>query len=69
MARPPNPVAQQLQEIGVRSGYAYDLANGKRTPSLRMAREIEAQIGIPLSAWPLRKPTADSADTVENTAA
>jgi len=57
-------IAQRLQEIGVANGHAYDLANGRRSPSLKLAREIETKLGIPMSAWPMpEKPRRGDAQT------
>lgn len=56
-------IAQRLQEIGVANGHAYDLANGRRSPSLKLARRIEAEMGIPMSAWPMpEKPRRTTAE-------
>ena len=44
--------AQVLREkIGLSQGYASDLANGKRRPSLKLAVRIQREIGIPITHW------------------
>lgn len=53
MAEPQTSLAKQLQDLGVANGHAYDLANGRRRPSLTLARKIEDELGIPMSAWPM----------------
>jgi hypothetical protein len=45
MGRKPNPLAQRIKTIGIANGYAYDLANGKREPSLKLALQIWAKTG------------------------
>lgn len=48
----PKALATRLREtLGVSAGYASDLANGNRKPSLEKAVEIEAKLGIPVAAW------------------
>lgn len=42
---------QRLVGIGVSRPYASQLAAGKRTPSLRLALEIEAKLGISAAVW------------------
>lgn len=44
-------LATRLREKGVSLGYASDLANGRRLPSLPLAARIEEELGIPATAW------------------
>lgn len=46
--------AADLQKIGVSKPYAYQLIAGSRSPSLRLALQIEAALGVPPTAWPLK---------------
>lgn len=41
----------RLKSIGVKEAYASHLATGKRRPSLDLALEIEARLGIAPSFW------------------
>lgn len=52
---------QRLVAIGVSHPYASQLATGKRTPSLPLALEIEARLGIKPSFWSELKAAADAA--------
>jgi transcriptional regulator with XRE-family HTH domain len=40
-----------LERIGISRSYAYELAHGKRTPSLRLARHIAEKTGIDVDVW------------------
>lgn len=40
-------------KVGISDGYAFDLANGHREPSLKMAIRIREATGIPVEIWPL----------------
>ena len=51
--RTEKPTHRELKALGVPSGYASELANGKKTPSLKLAQRIEAALGYPASAWRL----------------
>ncbi|MCA3699693.1 MAG: helix-turn-helix transcriptional regulator [Brevundimonas sp.] len=52
MANKPLPTAAQLREkLGLSRGYACDLANGNRKPSLKLALRIEQEFGVPASHW------------------
>ncbi len=58
----PKALAGRLRdELKLSTGYASDLANGKRVPSLKVASEIEAKLGIPASAWIHRAAHQDAA--------
>lgn len=41
-------VALQLVSLGVANGYAYDIANGKRQPSQKLAVRIFRETGLKL---------------------
>lgn len=57
----PRALAGQLRDkLKMSTGYASDLANGKRVPSLKLAATIEAQLGIPASAW-MKRPHQSAA--------
>jgi transcriptional regulator with XRE-family HTH domain len=43
--------ATDLQRIGVSKPYAHQLLAGLRTPSLKLAVQVEAEFGIPPKAW------------------
>lgn len=43
----------KLRELGMSRPYAWQIATGNRAPSLTWALRIEAETGIPPSAWPL----------------
>lgn len=43
--------ATDLQRIGVSKPYAHQLLTGLRTPSLKLAVQVEAEFGIPPKAW------------------
>lgn len=63
-----NTLARSLTEkVGVKGGHAYDLANGRRTPSLALALRIEKALGIPPSAWPMpsKEPVNDPSEGAE----
>ncbi|MGH6979519.1 MAG: helix-turn-helix domain-containing protein [Brevundimonas sp.] len=48
----PKEIAAALRsKVGLSAGYASELANLQRTPSLRLALKIEAALGIPPSHW------------------
>ena len=50
----PKPTFRELRALGgIATGYASDLASGKRTPSLALASRIERELGYPASAWTL----------------
>ena len=42
---------KRLRGIGISRPYAHQLANRQRTPSLRLARRIERELGIAVSYW------------------
>ena len=44
-------INQRLMQAGVGESHASMLANGKRTPSMRLALALEEKLGIPVSAW------------------
>ena len=50
---PPDLAKSLINRVGVAEGYAYDLANGRRGPSLKLARKIKDELGIPVDAWPM----------------
>lgn len=59
-------LAKRLKDLGIANGHAYDLANGRRTPSLKLARKIESELGVPMTAWPMpekprRHPASEAA--------
>lgn len=43
--------ASDLQRIGVSKPYAHQLISGLRTPSLKLALQIEEEFGVPPRAW------------------
>lgn len=43
--------ATDLQRIGVSKPYAHQLLAGLRTPSLKLAVQVEVEFGIPPKAW------------------
>lgn len=44
--------ALQLREsFGLSKGYASDLVNRKRSPSLALAVQIEREFGVPVATW------------------
>lgn len=45
-----------LRGFGLSQGYAYDLANGARKPSLKMAVRLQQELGIPVTFWPAPRP-------------
>lgn len=51
----PQSLNARLKSIGIKEAYASHLATGRRTPSLALALEIEAKLGIPVSEWAERK--------------
>lgn len=51
----------RLKSIGIKDAYASHLATGKRTPSLPLALEIEAKLGIAPAFWAGLKAAADAA--------
>lgn len=51
----------RLKSIGIKDAYASHLATGKRTPSLPLALEIEAKLGIKPGFWSELKAAADAA--------
>lgn len=55
-------LAASLRALGVSAGYASDLAQGKRQPSLTLAVKIEEQLSIPVAAWLGRKPQVPAQD-------
>jgi transcriptional regulator with XRE-family HTH domain len=64
----PKALANRLRdELGVSTGYASDLANGNRSPSLRLALEIQEKLLIPPTAWP--RPKTKAPDTQQGQAA
>ncbi len=56
--RSDKPSYRELRDLGIASGYASDLAAGKRLPSLSLAQRIEAVLGYPASAWRLEERAA-----------
>ena len=51
--------AADLQKVeGISKPYSYQLASGIRKPSLTLALRIEAELGVPVSAWPLPRKRA-----------
>lgn len=56
METPTPSLAARLHEIGVANGYAYDIANGKRAPSQKLAVRIFRSTGLKLG------PVADLSD-------
>lgn len=56
MSQPDDPIAglsaQVLKDkFSLSKGYASDLINRKRRPSLDLAVRIEHELGVPASAW------------------
>ena len=43
--------AIDLQRIGVSKPYAHQLLAGTRTPSLKLAVQVEDEFGVPPRAW------------------
>lgn len=41
-------VALRLQSVGVANGYSYDIANGRRKPSTKLALRIFRETGLKL---------------------
>ena len=39
------------EKFGLSRSYAFELVNRKRKPSLELAVKIEAEFGVPVSAW------------------
>lgn len=50
MTEPPKEIARRLRVIGVSGCYAWQIAHGKRTPSLKMALEIHRKLGLKFGA-------------------
>lgn len=46
------PRVRDLIKIGISAGHASELLRGIKSPSLEMARRIEAATGYPITAWP-----------------
>lgn len=46
-------VGQKLRAIGINRSYAWQIAQGHRSPSRSLAKEIEEKAGIPMATWPL----------------
>jgi transcriptional regulator with XRE-family HTH domain len=44
-------LARQLVRIGLSPSYASELANGQRSPSLKLAAKIERELSIPVASW------------------
>ena len=57
----PQSLNARLKSIGIKEAYASHLATGRRTPSLSLALEIEAKLGIKPSFWSELKASADAA--------
>ena len=51
-------LAKRLISLGLTRGKAERLASGQTSPSIELAVRLEAELGLPLAAWPLR----DAAD-------
>lgn len=49
----PSIKAADLQRIGISKPYAHQLISGARTPSLKLALRIQAELGIAPASWPL----------------
>ena len=64
----PTIKAVDLQRIGVSKPYSHQLISGDRTPSLKLAIQIEQKLGVPTTAWPLSA-GADHAATLPSDAA
>lgn len=47
----PKALRAALVAIGVSQPYASQLVSGARTPSARLALDIEARLGVPVSFW------------------
>lgn len=52
--------AADLQRIGVSKPYAHQLVSGLRSPSLRLALRIEAELGVSPTVWPMPRPANDA---------
>lgn len=46
-------LTRKLRDANVPRSYAWQLANGKRSPSLALAKRLEADTGIPATSWPM----------------
>jgi len=46
-------LARKLRGIGISRVYAWQIAKGKRAPSLTLAQRIETELKIPPKTWPL----------------
>lgn len=46
------PTQRELVGLGITQAYASMLLAGKRTPSLELAKRIEATFGYPATCWP-----------------
>ena len=57
----PKPTYRELMDAGVRQGYAHELAHGKKTPSLKLAQELEMKLGYPAGAWRLGESAQENA--------
>lgn len=57
MAKQITVTFEKLREFGLSQGYAHDLANGARKPSLEMAIRLEQALGIPVTFWPAPRPS------------
>lgn len=44
-------LSRKLRSLGLSKSYASELANGRRLPSLLLARRIETELGIPMNSW------------------
>ena len=47
-------LAKRLVALGLHRGKARRLAFGETSPSIDLAVRIEAELGLPIAAWPLR---------------
>lgn len=56
--RTDRPTHRELRALGISSGFASELAAGKKLPSLPTAQRIEAATGYPASAWRLNEERA-----------
>lgn len=58
----PRALAKVLvEEAGVATGYASDLANGNAIPSFKLAVKLERKLRIPLRFWADKIPMAEGA--------